>query len=134
MDEGEDPTRPKFLANFGKTASLTYERSKELFDELSSAVSSGHSLGLSVCYAAIAANLRGSSAGVLGTEFTGKEQCGTHAIVLNAMRWNPSSNLCEIHIKNSHGKNTVFASNWYPADKVLPHVFTTFHLKTEDKN
>ena len=47
------------------------------------------------------------------------DQCGGHALIVNAMRWNAQKNKCEVHIRNSWGKNSKI-SGWSDVEDLAP--------------
>jgi len=95
--------------------------------EFLNAKRSGNSLYLSVCYYPLIRNL-GLRQGKGASELDGRNTCGSHGIVANAMRWNPHEHRCEVHIKNSHGADTRLRSTWYPAEGVFAHVLSASYF------
>lgn len=56
------------------------------------------------------------------------KECGSHAVVINAIQWNPTENHCEVHLKNSHSQNSPAPSGWYPAEMVFTHTKTATYF------
>ncbi|MBF0316392.1 MAG: hypothetical protein HQK52_23445 [Oligoflexia bacterium] len=76
----------------------------------------GHSVALGICQYPLERNL-----GVKANAPSGNDLCGSHAVVINGMRWNDQSKQCEVHLKNSRNVNDPLASNWYPAEIIFAH-------------
>lgn len=88
--------------------------------ELRTAKRSGHSVYLSICYFSLIRDA--GLAGRMAAELTNNtDKCGGHAVLANGARWNPDLNRCELHVKNSHGKDATLKSTWYDAQTVLSH-------------
>ncbi|MEO5970971.1 MAG: hypothetical protein ABIQ95_13665, partial [Bdellovibrionia bacterium] len=77
---------------------------------------------LSICYNALIPQLReGNVQSTRASEIDFNERCGSHAVVANAVRWDPKTNNCQVYIKNSHGEDAILKSAWYPAKDIFSH-------------
>lgn len=56
------------------------------------------------------------------------KECEGHALIANGMRWNASSNRCEIHLKNSWGELAPY-NGWVTAEDILKATYSTTYIK-----
>ncbi len=60
--------------------------------------------------------------------------CANHSVIINAMKWNEKSGRCEVHVRNSWGKNSAL-SGWMDAAHVLNATFrATYVLSSTPTN
>ncbi|MBI2711846.1 MAG: hypothetical protein HYX41_03125 [Bdellovibrio sp.] len=87
--------------------------------EIRHATKEGHSLALDLCYFPLVSE----SSENVQNHFLNPNHCGRHVVVLNGAKWNPDTQSCQIHIKNSHGSHGKFRSGWYDAEVVFEQTF-----------
>jgi hypothetical protein len=104
------------------------ENRKNFINQILKAKTQGHSLGVTFCYHPMVNELK-LKAGSKPSELSANsDKCGSHAVVLNAVKWDKETASCQVHIKNSHGPNATLKSGFYSLKTLSKYIFRTDFL------